>query len=483
MAPPLIESAEFFPIQTGRKPASAGILLGRLAILLVPAALLAIGTVRSDQSVKSQVLLSVGTAVQIALCFIMYCSRRGWRRSLGASVLLLYLIGLGWLGLGLGLANRDDWYLYFAQGVLLVASLGVFAFQIVADSGAPERRRAQMLSRRLADRKEWPTDLETCRSLPEVKAFREALRQDVSPALGLLGHSRPQVRIAALAALEFRTHWRAGQAEAVLQVAVQAAEPGVRAAALMALANVDDRHVVEQLGEFLRDPSWDVRKAAQEALLWDTGTRWTWIRHSIRRALADNANADDGPLLPSGQMLAPEAVADLTAWCAEKGLLAVRAAQTLAVHYERLLNELPDPELIDELTRHLADYHSAAPLRLELARLLRDNHLLSKPLLVRLIESVNPASLRLIAAETLLEAEPGRADVIAALREVARLPNREIALNTASIVQRLLGVDMGLSIDQPLPASQSRLAAEVTRHVMLWAAQPERRLIETGTPS
>ena len=149
------------------------------------------------------------------------------------------------------------------------------------------------------------------------------------------------------------------------------------------------------------------------------------------------------------------------------------------MHYERLLNEVPEPELIESLTRQLADYHSAAPLRLELARLLRDNHLLSKPVYVRLIESVNPASLRLLAAEALLEEDPGRGDAIAALREVARLPNREIALNTANVAQRLLGIDMGLPLDQPLPACQSRLAAEVTCRVMLWAAQPERTL----TPS
>jgi hypothetical protein len=455
-------------------------LLVRLGVLLVPAVLFAIGTLRPGQSVKSQVLLSVGTAVQLALCFITYHTRWGWRRSLGSSVLLLYLTGLVWLGLGLGLANRDDWYLYFAQGILLVASLGVFAWEVLADSGAPERRRAQVLARRLADRKDWPTDLISCRALPEVKAFREALRQDVTPALGLLGHPRPEVRVAALAALEFRTQWRVGQAQAVLQVAVQAAEPAIRAAALMALANADDRQLVEQLGEFLRDPSWEVRRAAQEALLWDTGSRWSWIRHCIRRALADNANAEDGPLLPSGQVLAPEAVADLTAWTAEKGLLAARAAQTLAVHYERLLNEVPDPELVDALSRQLADYHSAAPLRLELARLLRDNNLLSRPLLVRLIESVNPASLRLLAAEALLEQDPGRADAIAALREVARLPNREIAIHTAAAVQRLLGVEMGLNLEQPLPAPQSRLAADVTRRVMLWASQPDRPL-ETAT--
>jgi hypothetical protein len=61
---------------------------------------------------------------------------------------------------------------------------------------------------------------------------------------------------------------------------------------------------------------------------------------------------------------------------------------------------------------------------------------------------------------------------ISALYEVARLPNREIALATAAVVQRCLNVDLGLPIGQPLPPVNSRQAAEVTRRVMLWAAQP-----------
>lgn len=456
------------------------ILLGRLGVLLLPAALLSIGSMRPGLSPNSQMFLSVGTAIVVLLCFLTYRSRRGWRYSIGSSVLLLYLTGLGWLGLGLGVANLDDWYLYFAQGILLVASLGVFGWQILADSGAPERRRAQMLAKRLSERANWPADLWACRSLPEVKAFREALHQDATPALGLLGNHRPQVRMAALAALEFRTHWRTGQAQMVQHVALQALEPALRAAALTALANVEDRQIVEQLAEFLRDPSWEVRRAAQEALLWDTETRWTWIRHGIRRALADATCADDGPLLPAGQMLSSEAVADLTAWSAEKGLLAVRSAQTLVAHYERLLNERSDPALVNSLEKKLGDIHCAVPLRLELARLMRENDLLSRPVLQRLVEAVNPAPLRLVAAEALLEQEPGRPDAIAALREVARLPNREIALNTAAAVQRLLGVDMGLAIDQPIPTLQSRLAAEVTRRVMTWAHAADRPVLESS---
>jgi hypothetical protein len=476
-APPAVHADLFVRRPENRSPGSL-MPLGRAAVLLFPAALLSLGTLRPGLSPRSQMLLSVGTGAQVLLFFLTFRGRRGGRQMFGSSVLLLYLTGLGWLGLGLGLTSVDDWYLYLAQGVLLVASLGVFAWQVVADSGAPERRRAQLLAQRLAARKDWPADLGACRTLPEVKAFREALRQDATPALGLLGHPRPQVRIAALAALEFRTHWRTGQAPMVLQVSLQAAEPAVRAAALAALANADDRELVEQLGEFLRDPSWEVRRAAREALLWDTGTRWPWIRHCIRRALADAGGADDGPLLPSGQLLSVEAVADLTAWAAEKGLLAARSAQTLAVHYERLLNEAPEPELIDDLARQLADHRCAVPFRLEVASLLRDNHLLTGPMAESLLAPVNPSPLRLIAIEVLLEEEPGHHGAIAALREVARLPNREIALTTAGVVQRLLGVEMGLPPDQ-LPALHSRLAADVTRRVMAWAERDERALAES----
>ena len=62
---------------------------------------------------------------------------------------------------------------------------------------------------------------------------------------------------------------------------------------------------------------------------------------------------------------------------------------------------------------------------------------------------------------------------IAALRDVARLPNREIALATADIVQHRLGVDLGLAMGQSLPPVQSRQAADVTRRVMSWASQSE----------
>jgi len=66
---------------------------------------------------------------------------------------------------------------------------------------------------------------------------------------------------------------------------------------------------------------------------------------------------------------------------------------------------------------------------------------------------------------------------VATLYDVARLPNREIALATAAVVQRSLNVDLGLPSDQPIPPVNSRQAAEVTRRVMLWATQPENEAV------
>src|SRR5262249_59358764 len=130
-----------------------------------------------------------------------------------------------------------------------------------------------------------PAGLDACRSLPEVKALREALHLDAGPAIPLLHCPRPQVQIAAPAALDFRQRWRPGQAEAVVQVALRAEESAVRAAALSALANIEDRVLIETLAEFLRDPGPQVRRAAAEALLWDSEHRWTWIRYAVRRSL------------------------------------------------------------------------------------------------------------------------------------------------------------------------------------------------------
>src|SRR4029077_6340269 len=95
---------------------------------------------------------------------------------------------------------------------------------------------------------------------------------------------------------------------------------------------------------------------------------------------------------------------------------------------------------------------------------------LDREVLEKLLDPLNPVPLRLVAAEALL-ATGEHAGAVYALRDIARLTNREIALATADVVQRRLGVDLGLAVGQPLPPIHTRHAAEVTRRVMMWAAQ------------
>ncbi len=103
------------------------------------------------------------------------------------------------------------------------------------------------------------------------------------------------------------------------------------------------------------------------------------------------------------------------------------------------------------------------------------------PLLEKLLDPANPASLRLIASENILADNadgPNRAHALATLRDLARLPNREIALATADLIQRRLGIDLGMGLGQALPALHSRQAAEITRSVMHWASQADAVALE-----
>ncbi len=432
--------------------------------MLAPSGILGFAALRAVD--QTRLVLAIGAAFQLIVCVFSFFSSRSWRQPVTPSVITLYLIALGWFWISE--RSADDWFHHLAQALLLTIPLGVFAIQALTNSGAPARRRARILADRLANRKDWPADLAACRNLPEVKALREALHLDATPALNLLFSSVASVQMAVLAALEFHKNWRPGQADLVLRVAQRAKEPAIRAAAVSALANVDDRLILEALAGFLRDPSRDVRRAATESLLWESGRRWSWIRHSVRQALADPALEGDGPLQCEGQELPADAIADLDGWASQKGLLAVRAVRTLGAHYRRVLNEQADDGLLKELQRRLDSPRTSPALRIELAQVLRTLGQWSDEQLHRLLDRANPAPLRLIGAEALLAKGP-HDGAIATLYEVARLPNREIALATAEIVQRRLNVDLGLPLGQPLPALHTRQAAEITRRVMVWA--------------
>ncbi len=450
------------------KPASVLLRLVRGAVLLLPAAMLAVGAARS--SGPAFVLLGLGALFQFLACGLAFFSRQGWREPVGPAVIMLYVIALSWMLMAS--VGADDWFLHTCEAVLLVVPLAFFAVQCLRESGAPTLRRARALAGQLSRRVDWPAELDACRLLPEVKALREALHVDAAPALELLSHPRPQVRVAALAALEFRQNWLHGQAEMVLNAARRSLEPEIRAAGVYALANRDDREIIEGLSEFLYDPSHGVRQAATEALLWTTEHRWPWIRAAARRCLSDPACQEDGALRHEGRLLTAEAVSDLTAWACEKGLLAVRAALTLGVHYGQVLASGRDPELVAQLIRKLTDPHAPAVIRLELARLLAQHRELDGDVMRRLLTTSAPAPVRLLAAEALM-AEGHSPEAAAALHELARMPNREIALATAEVVQRRLGVDLGLPRGQPPPPIHSRMAAEVARRVLAWASQQD----------
>jgi HEAT repeat protein len=438
----------------------------RIGLLFLPGLLLLIVSLRVREA--TSLVLWLGALAQGLGCILVLWARQPGREPPGPAVIMLYVIALSWLLLGT--AGISDWFLHLAEAALLVVPLVFFAAQCLRDSGAPTLRRARLLAARLAARKDWPADLQGCRLLPEVKALRESLHIDASPALELLANPRPPLRVAALAALEFRPSWRAGQPQVVLQLAQRAPEPEVRAAAVNALANIDDRPLIEALGELMHDSSSLVRQTTAEALLWNTEQRWSWIRHALHSALADPIAQEDGSLkLPSNQATA-EALADLHSWTAEKGILALRSALTLGAYYAQILAAGTTRDVVARLRKQLVDPHTPAMLRLELARLLHHHNELDDEDLRRLLDPSMPAPVRLIAVEALLSLG-NHPEALAALHDLARLPNREIALSTAEVIQGRLGVDLGLPRGQGLPPVQSRIAAEVARRVLAWATQ------------
>ncbi len=361
-----------------------------------------------------------------------------------------------------------DWVMHAVMGTLVGVPLVLFVGQEFIFSGAASLRRARALVRRLMAKTNWPADLAACKLLPEVKALREALREDAEPVLVLLMNPMPEVRIAALAALEFRPAWRMGQAEAVLQAARFANEPPVRAAAIMALANVDDSKLAKLIAVYLRDLSPEVRKAAAEALLWDAANRWALIRREIRHALADPRCAADGPL-PMTSSLPTGAKNDLTMWSGESGPISNRSMQTLLAHYQREVNGNPSQEVVDELTRSIQDRQVPSALRVAYADLLSDQDCVNEKLWESMLEGSQPSYMRMLAAGALLKCGAKNDRALATLREVATVPNREMALQVAAIVQKHLRVDMGLSLDGAMPEPQSKLAAEVARRVIDWS--------------
>ena len=411
--------------------------------------------------------LATGAGVQLLFVFVFLRAHPIWRPPVSASVVVLYLIALGWAWLPT--RGSTDWAVHFGHGILLLGAVGLIALHDLTRTGAEPLRRANKWSRRIAHRMHWPLQLVDCRTIPEANALRGAITEEAGPALALLSDSRPQVLIAALGSLEYRAHWRPGEAELVLKIARKAHEPAVRAAAAYALAAVRTAELVEALGTFLRDPAPEVRYAAAEALLWGGDARWPMARESVRESLADKKFAEDGPLFLGAGRLPAAAIADLSTWAADSTPLSTRATQTLVEQFHRGLLDCDRPELASELAGQMLDSDTPPGLRIELAALLRDHHMLGPDLLDRLTNPDQPGPMRLFAAEVMLRANPNDPDGVDVLRGLARQTNRELAVQIGSILQNVLGLQLGMPHGGLLPAPNSKPAADVARRVMAWA--------------
>ena len=304
-------------------------------------------------------------------------------------------------------------------------------------------------------------------NLPEVRALQDAVRDDPGPALRLLNDPRPEVRTAAFTALQARSYWRPGEAGVVLDSVRMTVEPRVRAAGVLALNAASDPDTVTMLGEFLRDPTVEVRQAAATSLLAGGGRRWPVIREQVRAALSDPALVHDDALPGSCGRLPAMAICDLTGWAAEPEPLAGRAVRTLVEHHAAQVRSGDFPELPAELGNQVLDSNTPPALRLELASLLRGLGLVTPDLLDRMTNVDQPGPIRLLAAEMILAQYPGNSDAVDVLRGLGRQSHRETALAIARLLQTYLGLDMGLPEGQV--ATNSKAATEAAKRVLQWA--------------
>jgi hypothetical protein len=390
-----------------------------------------------------------------------------WQAVLTKTSVALYGLALAWFWICA--EDYGDWTSRLTTGLLLTLLMVLVACQELHATTSAAGRRAHLQLHRLAQRQNWPANLAEITQLPEVGALRDTLSEDPTPALMLLMHPRPEVRMAVLGALAFRPRWKRGQALLVMQVVKYAPEQPVRIIAIRALAHVTDPRLLGQLAGYLRDPDPAVRKATADALFADIRERWPAIRHSVRSALADPRCAADGALICRG-VLPSLALVDLTVWAGEIGTVGKRSAITLIRYYRRIVQEDSSPKLIAHLAEQMLSSSVPAAVRVEMAHLVRDAGGLQPRAMLRMLDSDQPAPLRLLAAEAVLQngEDAKAADV---LREVARQPNRELAIAAAVVIQKCLRIDMGLPISQPPPPPQSKQGAEVTRRVMQWAMQ------------
>ena len=458
-------------------PSKLTYLMG-FVLLFAPAA--AMGT--SAYAVNS---LGFAVGAGVVGLFALFFSRSHpvWRPPNGIPILAIYLVAACWLWADP--KGSTDSLARFARGGLAVIGVGLFAISELFRTGAEPRRRAASICRRILSKPHWPMTLSDCRTVPEVLALKDALREDMSPVVRLMADPRPEVRAAGFAALEGRPYWQMNEAKLVYAAAKETQESDVRALAAYSLGGIQQVDIVQEVAGFLRDPAHEVRSATAAGLLSDGGQRWPQIRDAIKAALSDPRLVGDGGLPGVTGLLPVLAMCDLTAWCSEGGLLAERSCRTLLEHYHYHLKTANRVTMAGELGRQLFDQTLPTDLRVGLSRLLKKHNFLDRSILDRMTSSEQPGPIRLMAAEILLADDMNNSDGLDVLRGLGRQQNREISLSIAKILQTYLGMDMALPTAGLAP--HSKQAGEVVKRVMMWASgkqlEPAVSRSETPTPA
>jgi HEAT repeat protein len=454
--------------RSARPFALFGTLVG-LLVLILPMGLLALG--HRLQVVGQPELLLWGVGFEALLGLLIF-------RRFGASwvvysktTIFLYLAGFAWFFAAKPIAGQ--WLTHLTVGVFALVPLLLLALQELLASGSAAVRKARFLVHQIASRTKWPTELDEARKLPEALALRETLLDDPTPAIALLGHPRAEVQVCALSALQYRPKWKRLHAQILLQTAQHSTQPVVRSSALTALANVDDPVLINSIVPYLRDPMMEVRRAAAGALLWKPEKRWAAIRHGLRANLNDAKCARDGAL-PCLTTLPLQALNDLTVWSGEIGSVGQRSTMTLISYYRRVVREEGNPNFFSYLAQQLVLPGIPSAVRVEIGHLLREQNMIDVEVAESLLRETEPGPLRIIGADVLLS-NRSAPDAIEVLKEIARQPNRELALAAAVVIQKSLRIDLGLPLGESPPAPQSKQAAEIVRKVMTWAAQHDQQ--------
>ncbi len=444
--------------QPVRRPALAH--AASLGLLLLPAVVLGIAAERY----QSPLLLAGAIAELLAGCLFLR-TREVWNPPASGSLILLYLMALGWLWFVS--QGMNDPFVRAARGLFILVALILFAMHDLIRTGVEPRRRARRLTGRLLTRASWPETLPEFARIPEIEELQSVVRDDPTLVLILLDDRRPDVQLAGLSALQGRPYWRWDEAGALLKMARTTTVPEVKISVLHALGTADNADVMQGVVEFLKDPSKDVRKAASESLLMGGERRWALVRGAIRNLLADPAFLTDGSLPGSAGKLAAVAVCDLTGWATEPGPISERAVRTLLDHYHLTLQRADHPGLPAELGRQITDEHSPPILRVELAHLLHQHGMIPDDLLDRMTDADQPGPVRLLAADIVLKSDPTDGSALDVLRGLGRQSNRDTALAIARILHNRLQLDLGLPGSGVVPSSKQ--SADVTQKVFRWA--------------